>query len=87
MTIDTLFSVGVNLKPVLSHLEKYTSIGFAFDIGASWHNRSNLFSAGMVIRNIGLQLTSYAGEPHQKLPFEIQAGLSKVLLMLPFASR
>jgi hypothetical protein len=82
--IDSLFSVGVNLKPILSHLEKYTSFGFAFDIGASFHNYSNLFSAGLVIKNAGYQVTSYAGEPHQKLPFEIQAGISQRLAHAPF---
>ena len=82
--IDSLFAVGVNLKPVLSHLEKYTSFGFAFDIGASWHNQSNLFSAGMVIKNAGYQVTKYAGEPRQKLPFEIQAGVSQRLAHAPF---
>lgn len=83
-TIDSLFSVGVNFKPVLSHLEKYTSFGFAFDFGASWHNSSNLFSAGLVIKNLGYQITTYAGEPHQKLPFEIQAGISQSLSHAPF---
>jgi len=82
--IDSLFSVGVNFKPIISHLEKYTSIGFAFDIGASWHNRSNLFTAGIVIKNAGYQVTTYTGEEHQKLPFEIQAGVSKKLAYAPF---
>ncbi len=82
--IDTLFSVGIDFKPVLSHLENYTSLGFAFDIGASWHSPSNLFSAGVVIKNAGYQVTTYAGESHQKLPFEIQAGLSKELAYAPF---
>ena len=82
--IDSLFTIGVNFKPVLSHLENYTSFGFAFDFGASWHNRSNLFSAGMVIKNAGYQVTSYAGEPRQKLPFEIQAGVSQRLAHAPF---
>jgi hypothetical protein len=81
--IDTLFSVGLNFKPVLSHLERYTSFGFAFDIGSSWHNRSNLFSAGLVIKNVGYQVTRYAGEPRQKLPFEIQAGISQRLAHAP----
>ena len=83
-SIDSLLSVGVNFKPVLSNLEKYSSFGFAFDFGASWHNGSNLFSAGMVIKNLGYQVTSYAGEPHQKLPFEIQAGISQSLAHAPF---
>ena len=82
--IDSLFSVGITFKPVLSQLEKYTSFGFAFDLGTSWHNRSNLFSAGMVIRNAGYQVTTYAGEAHQKLPFEIQAGISQKLAHAPF---
>lgn len=82
--IDSLFSIGVNFKPVLSHLEKYTSFGFAFDIGASYHNRSNLFSTGLVIRNAGYQVTTYAGEPRQNLPFEIQAGVSQMLAHAPF---
>jgi hypothetical protein len=82
--IDSLFSVGITFKPVLSQLEKYTSFGFSFDIGASWHNKSNLFSSGIVIRNAGYQVTTYAGEPHQKLPFEIQAGISQKLAYAPF---
>lgn len=82
--IDSLFTVGITFKPVLSELEKYSSFGFAFDLGASWHNKSNLFSAGFVIRNAGYQVTTYAGESHEKLPFEIQAGLSQSLAHAPF---
>ncbi len=81
--IDSLFSIGINIKPVLSHLEKYTSFGFAIDLGAAYHSSSNLFSAGIVMRNAGLQLTSYAGEQRQKLPFEIQAGISQKLAHAP----
>jgi len=83
-TIDSLFSVGINVKPVLSHLEKYTSFGFAADLGAGYHNRTGLFSAGLVLKNIGLEITTYAGEKRQKLPFEIQAGISQRLAHAPF---
>jgi len=82
--IDSLFSVGVNFKPVLSQLEKYRSFGFAFDIGATWHNISNLFSAGLTVKNAGYQITTYTGEYHEKLPFEIQAGVSQTLAHAPF---
>jgi hypothetical protein len=82
--IDSLFTVGVNLKPVLSHLEKYTSFGIAFDIGAAFHSRDNLFSAGLVIKNTGYQITTYAGETREKLPFEIQAGVTQRLAHAPF---
>jgi hypothetical protein len=83
-TIDSLFSFGVNLKPILSTLEKYTSFGIALDAGASYHSRNNLFSAGLVIKNIGVQITTYAGEAREKLPFEIQAGVSQRLSHAPF---
>ena len=82
--LDSVFSIGVTFKPVLSQLEKYSSIGFAFDIGGTWHNRSDLFSAGLVVKNIGYQITTYAGESHEKLPFEIQAGISQRLAHAPF---
>lgn len=82
--IDSSFSVGINFKPVLSYLERYSSAGFAFDLGAAWHNGSNLFSAGLAIKNLGCQITTYAGESREKLPFEIQAGLSQKLAYAPF---
>jgi hypothetical protein len=82
--IDSLFSFGVNVKPILSQLEKYSSFGFAVDIGASWHNSSNHFSAGLVIKNAGYEITTYTGEQREKLPFEIQAGISQTLAHAPF---
>ena len=83
-SIDSLFNIGINLKPILSHLENYTSFGFAVDIGASWNSENKLFSAGIALRNIGLQMTSYQGEARQPLPFEIQAGASQKLPHAPF---
>jgi hypothetical protein len=82
--IDSLISIGVNLKPVISHLEKYTSLGFALDLGASFHSKNNLFSAGIAVKNAGLEITTYAGEGREKLPFEIQAGVSRKLAHAPF---
>jgi hypothetical protein len=82
--LDSMFTVGINFKPVLSHLEKYTSVGFAFDLGASWHDLKNLLSAGLVIRNIGCQVTTYAGESRGRLPFEVMAGMSARLAHAPF---
>jgi hypothetical protein len=82
--LDSMFTVGINFKPVMSHLEKYTSLGFAFDLGASWHDRRNILSAGLVIRNIGYQITRYAGEARGKPPFEVMAGISVRLVHAPF---
>lgn len=81
--IDSAFTFGVNLKPILSTLEKYTSFGVAADIGIAWHNHSNLVSAGLTIKNAGYQITTYSGEPHENLPFEIMGGVSARLAHAP----
>jgi hypothetical protein len=47
--IDSSFTVGINIKPVLSHLEKYFSAGICADIGVSYHNAGMLLDAGLVI--------------------------------------
>lgn len=78
------FRAGINFKPVLSHLEKYTSFGFAFDIGGNYYNESGLSSAGLVIKNLGVQITTYAGEKRLSPPFEIQAGVTQALAYAPF---
>ena len=81
---DSIYSVGVNVKPVISQLESYTSLGAAVDIGASVTTRDKLLTAGIVVKNIGMQFTTYAGEGREKLPFEIQAGITKKLPHAPF---
>lgn len=82
--IDTCFSVGINFKPIYSHLEKYTSWGIAADIAGSYHSKNGLFSAGIVFRNIGSMVKAYTSETREPLPFEIVAGISKKLAHAPF---
>lgn len=82
--IDSAFTAGINLKPVLSHLERYFSAGLCVDIGASYHNEQLLLDAGLVIRNAGFQLKSYTGDGGEPLPFEIIAGATKRLAHAPF---
>ena len=81
--IDTFLTVGVNLKPVFSSFEQYTSFGIALDLGAVYHNPKSNTSVGVVLKNIGTQITSYTGD-REKLPFEIQAGITQRLAHAPF---
>ncbi len=80
--IDSLFNLGINFKPIISQLENYLSLGIALDIGASWESNDGLINAGLVIRNIGLQLKTYSGR-REKLPFEIVMGMSARLKHAP----
>lgn len=81
--IDTLLTVGVNMKPIFSAFERYTSWGIAFDAGIVYHNPGTLTSVGLVAKNIGFQFSSYAGK-REGLPFEIQAGITQGLAHAPF---
>jgi hypothetical protein len=83
--LDSLWSVGVNVKPILSVYEVYTSVGLVFDIGASYYNPEKLFSAGLVLRNIGSQIKPYYEGDFEPVPFEIVAGITQKLKYAPFA--
>ena len=74
-------TVGATLKPVYSVYETYTSYGVALDAGVSYSDLASLFSAGLVLKNMGTQLKGYYSEDGaqhlEPLPFDIQLGFSK----------
>lgn len=83
--IDSLLHVGVNVKPIYSDLENYTSFGLAADLGLTYHNPGTDFTAALVFKNAGLQLKKYhPNQAREALPFEIQLGISKRLSHAPF---
>jgi opacity protein-like surface antigen len=80
-------TAGINLKPIYSAYETYNSFGIAADLGISFIDSSGLFSAGLVIKNIGSQITSYQKLTEgikEPLPFDIQLGFSQRLGHAPF---
>jgi len=81
--IDTFLTAGVNLKPIFSSFEQYSSLGVALDAGITYYNPRTLTTLGLVVKNLGTQITSYAGT-REKLPFEIQAGITQGLAHAPF---
>ena len=81
--LDSTLSAGVNLKPIFSSLEQYTSFGIAMDLGISYYLSGSLTSFGLVFKNMGAQITSYTSQ-RESLPFEIQAGITQDLAHAPF---
>ena len=79
------FRYGANLKVINSTLGPgFTSIGLAMDLGGSYKSKSELFTAGLVFKNIGTQITTYTGTGiREPLPFEIVAGISNKLRYMP----
>ncbi|MBI1191957.1 MAG: type IX secretion system protein PorQ [Bacteroidetes bacterium] len=74
---------GANLKFLYSQLESYTSIGVAADLGVTFVDTGSLFSAALVMRNIGTQLTAYTPGDREALPFQVNLGISQRLRYLP----
>lgn len=81
-SLDSNFSIGANLKGILSNLESYNSFGLAVDVAGSYYSSKHKFTASLIFANIGRQITTYNGfvEP---LPFEIKIGLSKTMQHIP----
>jgi len=81
--LDSVFSIGANVKMIYSGLEIYNSFGLAVDVAGSYIPNET-FCASILFRNIGRQLTAYTSAGVEPLPFEIQAGISKKLAHVPF---
>ncbi len=82
--LDSFFTIGVTLKPIMSKYETYSSFGIASDVGITYFSRNKNFSAGLVLRNIGTQIKPYVTDNYEPLPFDIQLGVSQRLEHSPF---
>jgi len=82
--LDSTLLVGVNIKPILSVFERYSSYGLLADLGITYHHPDQLFTAALVVRNMGGQLTPYSDGGREPAPFEIQIGMSQKLQHAPF---
>jgi hypothetical protein len=84
--LDSLFSIGANLKNIYSHLDTYHSYGIAVDVAGTYSSAKSQFTATLMALNIGRQLKYYIDGNNEPLPFEVQLGLSKKLAHTPFRS-
>ena len=78
----TDFHIGASGKVISSTLESYQSFGGAVDIGGLYIDEDNDINYAIVVRNIGTQFTTYAGQ-NEKLPLEIMAGISQEVENVP----
>ncbi|MPT34031.1 MAG: type IX secretion system protein PorQ [Flavobacterium sp.] len=54
--------IGANAKLISSTLESYNSFGAAVDLGAIYVDEDNDINIGLAVRNVGMQITTYAGD-------------------------
>lgn len=76
-------TIGVNGSIISSRLAEYSSFGVNSDVGLLWADTSKQFNVALVAKNLGRQISTYAGES-EFLPFDLQLGISKRLAHLPF---
>lgn len=75
--LDSMFTVGANLKFLQSNLYLWQANALAFDAAVTYHRPAKNFSASIMIRNTGRMLSTYTSGNRESLPFEIEAGFSK----------
>lgn len=83
MPVDSLFSIGANMKFITSSLETYNSTAWAVDIGGAFEKRSMGLTIGGLLRNIGYQSSPYTNT-REKLPFQVQLGATYKFKHAPF---
>ena len=77
-------AVGLSAKLITSQFGPYNSLGLVADLAAVYFDTSSNFTASIVFRNMGTQISTYREGNDEPLPFEIQVGFSKQLKYLPF---
>jgi hypothetical protein len=81
--IDSLFSIGANVKFITSSLDTYTSSGIALDLGGTYHKPSKGVTLSAVVRNIGYQTSSFTSE-REKLATQVMLGITYKFKHAPF---
>jgi hypothetical protein len=78
------WNYGATLKFINSNYGSYRANGIAVDVGLTYKDTANLFSAAIVAKNMGTQLKAYEGTDPGDLPFDLTIGITKRLEKAPF---
>ena len=73
---------GITTRLITSYIGDYHSIGFGVDLGLNYYNDDHLLSLSLTAKNLGGQLKAY-DEKYEKMPFDLQAGITKELTSIP----
>lgn len=73
---------GASTRFIYSAYESFSSVALAVDLGINYYNPDTDLSLAFVVRNLGGQLKPF-DEVREKLPIDLQLGLSKSLSHAP----
>lgn len=74
---------GISLHFVSSRYGAYAASGLLADVGITYQDTIHGLQVGIVARNMGGQLHTYAPGQEEPLPFDLQVGVSKQLAHVP----
>ncbi|HRH36861.1 MAG TPA: type IX secretion system protein PorQ [Flavobacteriales bacterium] len=81
--LDSLFSIGANVKLITSNYENNTSTAWAFDVGGTYHKPLKGITISALLRNYGKQTSSFT-DKKEELPFQVQLGITYKFPHAPF---
>lgn len=68
------YQIGVTGKLIYEKIHDYSSAGVAFDLGARYSSNRDRYSAGIMVQNLGFQLSTLGEGDKEKLPLTFRAG-------------
>ncbi len=75
---------GATGRFITSKYADYSSTAVSVDLGLHYDNEETGFSAGIALKNIGAQLSSFYEDTKEHLPFDMQIGISQKMAYAPF---
>ena len=73
---------GATTKLIYEKIHDYSATGLAFDLGIKFSSDREYYNAGLMVQNLGLQMTAL-GDEKEKLPLTVRAGGAIKLKGLP----
>lgn len=81
--INDFFRGGITAKYIYSKYADYTGGALGVDLGVNYYDPGYEFSASLVVTNLGGQVKKF-GEHRDKLPVDVQLGVTKQIGRSPF---
>ena len=81
--LSDYWSGGVKANLIYSKYANYNSFAMGVDLGLNYYNEYKDFSFSVACRNLGGQIVAF-NDRHEKLPINLQVGITKRLAHAPF---
>lgn len=74
---------GITAKFINSYIGDYNSLAVGIDLGLNYYDPDREWSVSLTAKNLGGQIKAY-DEQYERMPLDLQAGVSKKFAALPF---